>query len=92
MLGRRFRIGNSLTSWDDVFELACTPFEENDSLTFRLIQHIPDTLDTYQVEFGPFEPSDLAVNLKQNDNVIDTCRQRRGSFDSSCFGLDGPVL
>lgn len=59
---------NSLPSWDDITELACTS-EEDGSVTSRLIQHIPATLDTYQVEFGPFEPSNLAENLKQNDKV-----------------------
>lgn len=59
---------NSLPSWDDITELACTS-EEDESVTSRLIQHIPDTLDTYQVEFGPFEPSNLADSLKQNDKM-----------------------
>jgi 50S ribosomal protein L16 3-hydroxylase len=62
---------NSLPCWDDVIELACTS-EEDESVTSRLIQHIPDTLDTYQVAFGPFEPSDLAENLKQNDKMSST--------------------
>ena len=59
---------NSLPCWEDITTLACTS-EENDSVTSRLIQHIPNTLDTYQVDFGPFEPSDLAENLKQNDKM-----------------------
>jgi 50S ribosomal protein L16 3-hydroxylase len=62
---------NYLPSWDDITELACNS-DEDDSVTSRLIQHIPDTLDTYQVELGPFEPSVLAENLKQNDKMAST--------------------
>ena len=49
----------SLPTWEEVLELACCAGDDEEaimaeSLTCRLIQHKPDTLDTYTVDFGPF--------------------------------------
>lgn len=52
-------------SWEDIFDLACAGEEEDEPATTRLIQHKPGTLDSYQVEFGPFLPEDLKESLRQ---------------------------
>ncbi len=64
-----------LPSWQEIVELACCAANEDDrdmaeSLTCRLIQHTPNKLDSFTVEFGPFDNTDeLDTLLQSNDNT-----------------------
>lgn len=65
-----------LPSWQEIIELACCAANDDEqdmaeSLTCRLIQHTPKTLDSFTVELGPFEDADKLDNLlRSNDQTI----------------------
>lgn len=64
-----------LPSWQEILELACCASNEDDqdmveSLTCRLIQHCPDQLGSFTLEFGPFDDTnELDKLLKRNDDT-----------------------
>jgi 50S ribosomal protein L16 3-hydroxylase len=66
--------GSALPSWHEIIELACCAANEDDremaeSLACRLIQHKPEHLGSFTVEFGPFEDiKELDSLLRCNDN------------------------
>lgn len=52
-----------IPSWETILDLACCASSEEDqdmaeALSCRLIQHIPGRLDSFTIEFGPFESID----------------------------------
>lgn len=59
-------------SWDDIMDLACSSEDEEEAITSRLIQHTPNTLDTFRVEFGPFNIEELEKAMKNDKNQAST--------------------
>lgn len=65
-----------LPSWQEILEIASCASNDDDqdmveSLTCRLIQHCPNNLGSFTVEFGPFDDaSELDELLKKNDDTI----------------------
>lgn len=63
-------------SWQEILKLACCTANEGDqdmaeSLACRLIQHKMKTLDSFTVEFGPFDSlKELDCLLQSNDDEI----------------------
>jgi ribosomal protein L16 Arg81 hydroxylase len=63
--------------WSDIIELATDGSEEDDDDEFtssssaRLIQHIPGQLDSFDMEIGPFDESELNGLLMASDSSDD---------------------
>ena len=74
LIRNAFDIHQIPVSWEDVFDLSCSSSssgsyesnddngeceEEEDLPPSRVIDHVPGTLDTYRIDFGPFDSEDL---------------------------------
>ena len=62
-----------LPSWEDLVELAILNDDDDSSeeepISSRIIRHQPGQLDSYQVDFGPFDREELLNELRTKDNV-----------------------
>jgi 50S ribosomal protein L16 3-hydroxylase len=62
-----------LPSWQQILDMACCASREEDqdmadALTCRLIQHVPGRLDSFTIEFGPFDNLDEINDLLLGNN------------------------
>jgi 50S ribosomal protein L16 3-hydroxylase len=60
-----------LPSWGDITGLACDE-EEEEAITSRLISHQPGTLDTFKLDFGPFEDDFLKESMLNDEKQATT--------------------
>jgi 50S ribosomal protein L16 3-hydroxylase len=61
-----------LPSWDDLLELGIAAENEDEPIASRIIRHIPGRLDSYEVEFGPFDQTTLLNEMKENKILDDS--------------------
>lgn len=62
-----------LPSWDEVLDLACCASNDEDrdmadAMTCRLVQHVPGQLDSFVLDFGPYNDIGIINNLLHENN------------------------